>query len=207
MVETTGEQMMGRYAKDSGDFRPAPAGTHLAVCVGIIDLGTSDSEYQGAVRRRNQIIIRWELPDALMDDGQPFLVSAWFTNSLNEKSTLRHALETWRGREFTPKELQGFDLESILGKQCMLSIIHKDGKARVNAVMAAPQGTPKRTCYNLPSAFWIDPWDQKAFEALPQGFQRLIMASEEYATRSNPGPVSDAHFTGTIQDMADDVPF
>ena len=37
-------------AKTGGDFTPAPAGTHAAVCVDVIDLGVIEVNYQGKVK-------------------------------------------------------------------------------------------------------------------------------------------------------------
>lgn len=172
---------MGRHAKDSGgDFTPAPAGTHRAVCVGLVDIGTQRGEFQGQVTVRNQVIIRWELSDEPMEDGQPYIVSGFFTNSLNEKSRLRPLLEAWRGRAFTEEELGGFDLQSILGAPCLVTVIHKDGRARVQSVSSLPKGMPKPQPKNPLKAFWIEEWSQAAFEALPAGFQKLIQQSDEY---------------------------
>jgi hypothetical protein len=198
---------MGRYASDKGGgtFQQCPVGSHVAVCVELIDLGTHHEEYQGKMNIRNQVIIRWETPSELMDDGQPFLVTAFFTNSLSEKSNLRPILESWRGRAFTKEELDGFDLQAILGKPCLISIIHTDkGKAKVNAVMAMPKGTPVPKTHNPLKSFWIEEWDQAAFDALPKFFQDKIKESDEYVERQ----ISASKGGGSsFSDMADDIPF
>jgi hypothetical protein len=193
---------MGRYASDKGgDFTPAPAGTHRAVCVALIDLGTQHGEYQGQPNARNQVIIRWELSDELMSDGQPFVVSGFYTNSLSEKSKLRPLLESWRGRPFTAEELEGFDLQAILGKPCLLSVIHKEGKARVSSAAALTKGMDKPVAKNDLQSFWIEEWDQGAFDGLPEGFKKINMQSDEYKARSgNKG-------NGPIEDLESDIPF
>jgi hypothetical protein len=199
---------VGRYASDKGggDFQQCPVGSHVAICVELIDLGTQHGEYQGKPNTRNQVVIRWETPSETMEDGQPFLVSAFFTNSLGEKATLRPILESWRGRAFTPEELASFDLQAILGKPCLISVIHNEkGKAKVNAVMQLPKGTPVPPVHNKLKSFWINEWDSAAFEALPEFFKAKIMESDEYVERqiakSKGG--GGAHFA----DMSDDVPF
>ena len=42
--------------KDSGggEFEQAPAGTHMAVCIRVIDIGTQDGEYQGKPNSKRQ---------------------------------------------------------------------------------------------------------------------------------------------------------
>jgi hypothetical protein len=177
---------MGRFASDSGggDFKPAPEGTHVARCIQLIDIGTHHGEYQGQPTVRNQVIVRWELPNETVetDDGQqPMIVSKFYTNSLGEKANLRKDLESWRSRQFTQEELDRFDLQNILGKPCMVSVIHNEkGKAKVTTVTALPKGTNCPPAANELAAFWIDEWDDNAYAALPKGFQELIAQSDEY---------------------------
>lgn len=191
---------MGRYSSDSGggDFQQAPIGNHVARCVRLIDLGTQHGEYQGQPNVRNQVLVTWELCDEKMDDGKPFIVSHFYTNSLNEKATLRAHLEAWRGRAFTQEELRKFDLASILGAPVMVNVIHNDkGKARVSAVAKLPKGLKAAEPVNKPYAFWIDEWDQAAFDALPKGIKAIIEQSDELKARGN----------GKFADMEDDIPW
>jgi len=82
----------------------------------------------------------------VMADNRPYLVHKRYTCSLHEKSGLCKDLEAWRGKPFTPEELLGFDLENLLGKPCMLSVIHveRNGStyANVSGVMKSPRGIP-----------------------------------------------------------------
>lgn len=198
---------MGRYSTDTGggEFQHAPAGTHIARCIRLIDLGTQHSSYQGQPTIRNQVLVTWELPNEPMSDGKPFTVSNFYTNSLNEKATLRHHLAGWRGRDFTDEEAKKFDLMAVLGKPCMLSVIHNDkGKARISSVSALPKGTTVPPQVNASSSFWIEEWDQKAYEAIPQGIRKIIEQSDEYKARTNGnGAAKGGHF----DDMADDIPW
>src|SRR5262249_26776088 len=54
---------------------------------------------------------------------------------------LRPFLEQWRGRDFTPEELQGFNLAKLKGANCLLTVQHKDtdkGDTWANVVAAEP---------------------------------------------------------------------
>lgn len=179
---------MGRYAKDNGggDFQQAPTGNHVARCIRLTDLGTQHGEYQGQPNIRNQVLITWELCNELMDDGKPFLVSHFYTNSLNEKATLRGHLEAWRGQQFTETEAKNFDLMNVLGKPCMVTVIAgENGKSKVSAVSGMPRGIKAPEPVNTPSAFWIDEWDQAAFDALGRGIKAIIEKSVEYKARGS----------------------
>ena len=192
---------MGRYAKDVGgtEFKQAPTGNHVARCIKLTDLGTQHGEYQGQPNVRNQVLITWELCNELMEDGRPFTISNFYTNSLNEKATLRAHLEAWRGRQFTEAECKGFDLMNVLGKPCMLTVIANDkGKSKVSAVGGMPKGMVAPEPVNKPSAFWIDEWDDLAYEAIPKGIKAIIEKSDEYKRRTG---------NSRFDDLTDDKPW
>ena len=185
-----------------------PAGSHVARAVRIIDIGTHHGDYQGKPTVRNQFVLQWEIPAETIEiDGEekPMLVSKFYTNSLSEKANLRRDLESWRARPFSQEELMKFDLMNVLGKPCMLSVIHSDaGKARVSNVSALPKGTTCPPAFNAPDAFWIAEWDQTKFDAFPEGFKKLIRASDEYQARGGDGaPAVPAR----TNDFDDDIPF
>ena len=130
-------------AKGDNEFPTAPAGTFAAVCVDVVDLGMIEVSWQGKEKRQHKIRIAWQI-DEQQENGKPFLVSKRYTLSLHEKAALRKDLESWRGRSFTEPELEGFDVEALLGIGCYLCIVHtkKDGKtwANINAIMRFPKG-------------------------------------------------------------------
>lgn len=127
----------------SKSFTPAPEGTHQAVCVDVIDHG----EMETAWGKKRKVTIRWQLNE-LMEDGRPFIAQKRYTASLHEKAVLRHELEAWRGRAFTFDELAQFDLDTVIGVNCLLSIMHKKGDKGgtfANVMNVAPliKGMPK----------------------------------------------------------------
>jgi len=123
------------FVKASGNFQPAPEGAHCGVCVDVVDHGVLTVTFQGKEQQRHKISLVWQLSED-MDSGKPFLVRRKYTASLHEKSSLRRDLESWRGRAFTSSELEAFDLESLIGVGCLLSIIHQsqNGSTFVNVV-------------------------------------------------------------------------
>jgi hypothetical protein len=117
---------------DGQDFQPAPAGVHQAVCVDVIDLGILDVTWQGQKKQQHKVNFVWQIAED-REDGKPFLVFNRYTLSLSEKANLRKHLESWRGRAFTPEESAGFDLENVIGKNCLLNIQHKPSGDKVYA--------------------------------------------------------------------------
>ena len=133
------------YAKSSGgtQYAPAPSGTFAAVCVDVVDMGLVKVSWGGKEKSQHKITIVWQI-DEERDDGKPHAVRKRYTLSLHEKAQLRKDLEAWRGRPFTDEELQGFDVETVIGVGAMVSIIHnqKDGStyANVASVSRMPKG-------------------------------------------------------------------
>lgn len=130
---------MAIIAKSNGNstFKPAPAGTYQAVCADIVDLGMVKSEWQGKERTVHKIRIYWLLDEVNPEIGKPYLVTKTYNLSLNEKATLRKDLEAWRGVAFTDDELDGFDVEKLIGVNCMVGVVHNKAGENTYANVAS----------------------------------------------------------------------
>lgn len=123
-----------------------PKGTHPGRCISIVDLGTGPETYKGETNIRRTINITWELPKQIIEkDGElkPMRISKKFTASTDLKSTLRKFLDSWIAP--TAAELRNFDPESLLGKECLVTVGHylnqnKEQKSGVNGVSSVPEG-------------------------------------------------------------------
>lgn len=138
----------------------------------------------------NRIRIEWELPNETHvfneEKGeQPFVVAKDFTLSLHEKSSLRPFLNSWRGKTLTDEECNAFDVAVLLGKPCMLNVIHKESKngktsAQVASIAALPKGIACPPAINEPFEFGYDPFDQVKFDSMPDWLKDKIKTSNEY---------------------------
>lgn len=132
---------------------PAPAGVHQAVCVDVIDKGFIDMPgYNGGPpKKKHMISVAWQINE-LRDDGKRFVIYRRYALTLNEKATLRKDLESWRGRTFTREEEMGFDVEKLIGANCLLNVQHKPSGdktyANVVSIMPLVKGMPKLTAEN-----------------------------------------------------------
>jgi hypothetical protein len=131
-------------ANETKNYTPAPEGVHQAVCVDVIDLGLLKSAFldeKGNEKWQHKINVVWQIAET-RDDGKRFQLYKRFTLSLHEKAALRHDLESWRGRAFTSDELAGFDVEKLIGANCLVNVQHKksaDGtKTYANVVSVMP---------------------------------------------------------------------
>lgn len=162
-------------------FTPCPPGSYLARCVRLVDLGTQQTDYQGETKTAHKVLLAFEVldNDARRDDGEPFVLSKRYTLSLHEKAALRKELASWRGRDFTPEELKGFDLRNILGKDCFISVVESVKGDRtysnIASIMKPPKGmqAPEGTC-NEPLLCWDMSATAPDWAALQQLHPKLI---------------------------------
>jgi hypothetical protein len=198
-----------------GSFEPIPIGMHRAICTQVIDLGTQQTEWKGKKKQTRKVFIRWEFPDILMKEGdyagKPMTMGLRATASLGDKAVLRGLLEGWRGRQFTPAELKGFNLAAIVGKPCQIMVKHdtKDGVvyANIAAIVPAKHGDPLPAPVNDCFCFDLDNFDPTLFAKLSEKMQETIKVSPEYVTATG-GPTKATHHTqGPDDEFEDDIPF
>jgi len=141
----------------SGDFESAPPGLHPCRCIQVIDLGLQESTGSWGTKIQPQVLVRFELPNTLMEDGRPFMMSKFYTSSTSEKANLRKDLLSWRGRDLTQEEEATFDIASLLGMEGMLNaVVNKNDKVVVGSLSPVMQGLTIPTSDNAFFAFDID---------------------------------------------------
>ena len=184
----------------NGNFKSVPAGTHIAICNMVADLGIQPGSGMYP-EPKHQIYIRFEVPEERVSyerDGKkmegPIVLGQKFTASMNEKANLRKQLENWRGKAFTDDEAENFDVASILGQACMLSVVEttKGEKtySNIKAISGLPKGMTRPTAENPLLIFDNDHLD--TFSKLPPWLQEAVnkqQAAEEktYSQPSNDG--------------------
>ena len=211
---------MGLVAKETGSARtPAPAGTHIASCFGLIDCGTQDEEYEGKKKKAHKIWVWWELCEEKTDDGKPVTIGRFYTNSLSERAAMRKDLEGWRGRQFTDEELKGFQLGNIVGKPCMVTIIHtpKQGggtRDKISTVTAVPKGLRPNPPQSQIVTLDLDDgsFNRPVYDALPNFLKEMIAKSPEGRSAlglAGPAPAANGHHNGDLDNGAqsEDIPF
>jgi len=183
---------MGLIVKEpegSMNIDPVPEGMHHAVCYGLYDLGTHYQEQWD--KSIHKVLIQWELPEERIEVDKdnrrvnlPRAISKQYTFSLHSKAELRKDLESWRGKQFTEKELQGFDLIKVLGVNCMLQVIHrrtdKGTFANVTSVVPLLKNMPKRQPENEPRYFSFEEHHSNIPANTPDWIVEIIKSAEEW---------------------------
>lgn len=151
---------MAIMAKAGATYPVCPSGSHVGICVDVVDLGLVKSEYGGKAKTQHKIRLIWQTGE-LQENGKPFQVSKRYTLSLHEKAALRKDLESWRGRPFTGEELEGWDVESVLGAGALLSVVQNATGGNIYANVAAIMRPPKGTVLPILDAGYMRVKDRK----------------------------------------------
>ncbi|MDY4509383.1 MAG: hypothetical protein SPD95_11765 [Candidatus Faecousia sp.] len=170
---------------------PVAPGTYSAICVGSIDMGEQLVKYKDKSNYSNQVAFIFELVGEYIEvDGkqEPRTLSRKFTFSKSEKSGLRKFVESWQGKKFSNEEFGEFDTNDMVGKEAMIGVVLNDtGEyANIDTIMGLPKGMSAGKPQSELIRFDIDPWDQAAFDALPEFAQSWVMNSTNYQKQHAP---------------------
>lgn len=196
-----------------GNYEPAPEGTHRAVCTGAAILGSFEDEFQGQKKTLRKIRLFFELSDEVkvFDESkgpEPLHVSKEFTLSWHEKSKLLPFINTWRGKAFTPDELARFNIASVIGAPCALTIQHEVGKtsgkkyAEIKSATPLMKGTPRPEPAGELFFYAVDRHDEAVFATLPEFVQNKIKQSLDWQKmEQGADPINQTTFTEDDDDM------
>lgn len=195
------------------------AGATTGVLFSLVDLGTQKVTWDGEEKWTPKLRLAFELPDQVLEGEvtengkttkvtKPMVVSIELTRSLGERATLRKLLEQWRGAAFTSKELASFSLKNLLGKACLLTLVHKTSQAgrqycAIQGMAKLPKGMKAPTTTQNGQVFYeIEQGTGGQFSELPEWLQEKIRSSKELA-----GGASSAPQVGAVDGDGNQVPF
>lgn len=194
--------------KDGGTFELCPPGNHVAVCYGVMDVGTHERMYRDGAKIERRVRIMWEVPEEKMSDGRPFAVYREYKLSGHEKSNLRKDLDSWRGKKFTDEDFDKFDMKMLLGKGCMLQVVHNESNdrtyANIQSIACLPKGMKVDATENehVYLSLDADEYDENVFANLHEKTQQYISESPEWKALHGKQTVSTASSQRTIKDYA-----
>ena len=168
-----------RSLSQQGEFELHPkGGPFAAVCV--------DMQYMGLVQTQfgDKEKIRYIfLTSETMKDGRPFWVSHMMNLTLSamkgKESTLYKFLLAWLGKPPVTEAAPAFDFASMVGKPCLLTIVHSTSGdrtyANINTIMPLMKGqtAPPTAGYERrydKDGLPLDPEKRRAFLATQGGF-------------------------------------
>ena len=172
------------------NYDPVPEGNHVARVYQLIEIGHILIEWEGQEKIQRKVSIGWEFPLETKvfkeENGeQPYVKSREYTYGYSEKGNLLPVVEGIMGRKLTDNEkLLDFDLLKIVGKPCMVNIVHtiKGEKtyANIETVTPLPKGVTCPAPVNPEFVLIYDPFDEEKYNTLPEFIKEKMKSSEEF---------------------------
>ena len=139
----------GTTATSGTKTESCPGGSHPAILIGIIDLGTHLEEFDEMKNEKKtgrkvekevrKILLGWEIPGEFIAGKTPpatHVITKDYILSGHIKASLRKMMESWRGKPFADGE--NVDPTLGLGKACIVNI--KEGKSAKGSTYANLDG-------------------------------------------------------------------
>jgi hypothetical protein len=91
------------------------------------------------------------------------------------------------GASLYDEEAYGLDIESLLGRECLLTVVHEERNGNIYAnilsASALPKGMVAPDMVNEPKFISVDTSPEEEITALPEFLKTKMYASEEWAGR------------------------
>lgn len=206
---------MSTILPEKPKFENAPSGSHLAICYGVIDLGTQlFKSQQWGDETANGILLQFELPHEVMQDGRPFMINKKLKLKAGKNSGYRKFIEAWRGIPFSDADFGKFDTAKVLGKAASLSVTHdvsdKGTFANISAIMQPMKGISIPAPVNNLVHFTFDNFNQEIYDSLSDWLKAMIALSPEYqelkgVPQNDPHTPSESDYGAPLPDT--EIPF
>ena len=194
------------------NFELVPSGNHVASLYQILHIGTVEDTFEGDTRWVDKIRFTFELSNERKEfkegEGEkPFSISKEMTFSMNEKAHLRKIVEGMLGVALSEEEAEAFEIDAVLGKSCLLNVVHKTTKRGMNiaVILTAsplPKGMPKPENFNEPRLLDVNTISDEDMGKLPGFLREKMESSKEWKKRNN---IEESNAADTI--TAGDLPF
>lgn len=175
-----------------GEREIPPQGNHVARLYSLIHIGRIEEEYMGEIKQNDKVVLRFELPEELREfDGKmlPMAISREYTLSMGEKANLRKLVEGMLGESIEDTE-EEYGLVPLLGKTCLLNVIHKvsraTGKPYAFIASAAPLPKKMKAPDQVNPDFIFDyeeNFNEEALEKMPDFLKDKIKSSAQYKAK------------------------
>lgn len=196
-----------------------PKGNHVARLYQIIHIGTNEFEFKGETKKSDKIRLTFELCNETKvfkegEEPKPFSVSREFGFSMGPKSHLRPFVEGMIGTSLFEDEAYNFNFEDLLGRACLLNIVHDDKNgnvyANIKGVSPLPNGMAAPEQFNESKMIDVNTSPFEEIDALPDFIKNKMQSSEEYQGRLRHKANMEGLDVGTgtaTQETFEDEPF
>ena len=213
--------MSFNFSPDKGttEHYVVPAGTYAARLYLIVDLGHQWTQFLNKPGKwSRQIYVGFEVPELTFEAEdkvtgektiKPRVIGRQYTLSYYKESRLKTLVQTLIGRALTDDEQNktGYPLETLAGKPCLVSVIHKDSTkdgqavtyANMDSIVAAPKGLTVPEQFNPMVVYCIEADPKRVvYDGLYQWLKDKIAKSQEFT-----GETETEEREPTAEELAD----
>ena len=174
------------------NYEVIEAGNYVARLYQIIYLGTLPTEWKGEQKMTEKIWLTFELCDEKKvfkegEEAKPLAISREFTLSMGEKSNFRPFVEGFIGTRFVGDEVYEFDIDDLIGKECLLNVVHNvsgdNTYANIQNATPLPKGMKAPALFNDATIINVNSTPFEEIAKLPQFLQDKMATSEEWTAR------------------------
>jgi hypothetical protein len=136
----------------------------------VWDLGWQKGSFEGKPNVLPKIILAFEINRRISSGhsraNERFAISRKYTFSFGKRSNLGKDIESWLNRKLTENERKDFDIETMVGANCLLSIVHNEAAngntyANIQSIMPIMEGMAPMVAENKRG---IPEWVQKQID-------------------------------------------
>lgn len=173
---------------------PIPGGTYLGICVYSVEVGEQLCEFKDKGKSyNNQVMLGFEICGITIEiDGkqEPRVLGRTFNIAKSKNAGLRKFIGAWEAKELSDDEFLDTDTNDYVGRPAFLTVVLNETGEYSNIENIAPLPTGLPITVPEPMSplirFNMDPWNQAAFDALPEWAQEKIKKSTEWQKEHAP---------------------
>jgi hypothetical protein len=165
----------------------------------MIDMGTQETEFAGEKKKSRKLRLSFELPKKRADfDGvsKPMAIHKEIGFSMYSKANLRQYAEALLGKALSDKEADDLDVEILLGRGCLASVLHEKGtdgivRAKFKGIQTLMDGMDSPRPENKVVFYSVTTGINGVFNDLPKWLQEKLVAAPEWESGSGEELASD----------------
>lgn len=124
------------------NYPPHPPGQFASSCIDIVEHNGVETKF--GIKDRIQLRFHTGHMETVDGEPVPIYLDCFFNKSFHPDSRLRQFLESWRGQPFNEEERKRFVLDTLLGVNAYVQVVHnpteKKTYANIKTIMRLPQG-------------------------------------------------------------------
>jgi len=165
----------------------------------MIDMGTHEAEFQGEKKKSRKIRLSFELPKKRAEfDGvsKPMAIHKEICFSMFFKAKLRQFSEALLGKALSDKEADDLDVETLLGRGCLASVLHENGtdgivRAKFKGIQTLMEGMDAPRPENNVVFYSVTQGINEVFNDFPKWLKEKLVAAPEWESGSGEELASD----------------